>query len=106
MSRALSALASPILALAVLTVLVPAALAVLAVEAPAVSADAGWASAQTVDPELLDDAGRIIGSPDAGPDPQHSGDRGGWAQYATLATMTAGIGFIAWRIRIALTRPR
>ncbi len=67
-------------------------------------ADAGTALAQTVDPDLLDDAGRIIGSPDAGPDPQNSGDRGGWAQLLTLAVMMAGVVFIAWRIRAALVR--
>lgn len=83
----------------------PAALLLgLAALSVALPADAGWALAQTVDPDLLDDAGRIIGSPDAGPDPQHSGDRGGWAQFAILAVMMAGIVFIAWRIRAGLLR--
>jgi hypothetical protein len=56
------------------------------------------AIAQSTDPDYLDDAGRIIGSPSAGPDPEHPGDRGGYAQFMTLAVMTGGIGFIAWRI--------
>ncbi len=56
------------------------------------------ALAQSTDPDYLDDAGRIIGSPAAGPDPEHPGDRGGYAQFMTLAVMAGGIGFIAWRI--------
>ena len=50
------------------------------------------------------DAGRIIGSPDAGPDPQQSGDRGGWAQLLTLGALAAGVGFITWRIVAAARR--
>ena len=61
------------------------------------------AVAQEIDPEYLDDAGRIIGSPDAGPKPQHSGDRGGWAQFATLGFLVVGVTFIAWRIRREMT---
>ena len=55
--------------------------------------------AQELDPEYLDDAGRIIGSPDPGPKPTHGGDRGGWAQFATLGFLVTGVSFIAWRIR-------
>ena len=58
---------------------------------------------QEIDPDYLDDAGRIIGSPDAGPKPQHSGDRGGWAQFATLGFLVVGVSFIAWRIRRSMT---
>ena len=43
-------------------------------------------------------ADRIIGSPDPGPDPQHSGDRGGSLQFATLGTVAAAVVFIMWRI--------
>ena len=43
-------------------------------------------------------AGRIIGSPEPGPPPAHQGDRGGYLQLATLAALTAGIGFISWRV--------
>ena len=62
--------------------------------------------AQEIDPDYLDDAGRIIGSPDAGPKPQHSGDRGGWAQFATRGFLVVGVTFIAWRIRREMTSAR
>ena len=55
--------------------------------------------AQVTDPEYLDDAGRIIGSPDPGPDPTHSGDRGGALQFVLFFGLVGGVGFIAWRIR-------
>lgn len=55
-------------------------------------------AAETSDPDFLDDAGRIIGSPSAGPAPEHPGDRGGYAQFLTLAVMAGGLAFIAWRI--------
>ena len=48
------------------------------------------------------DAGRIIGSPEAGPEPQQPGDRGGWAQLLTLGAISGGVGFIMWRIVHAL----
>ncbi|MEM9203801.1 MAG: hypothetical protein AAGC53_19335 [Actinomycetota bacterium] len=52
-----------------------------------------------IDPDYLDDAGRIIGSPAAGPKPQQSGDRGGFAQLLTLLALFLGVSFVAWRIR-------
>ena len=60
---------------------------------PAAAEDGG-----DVEPEIPPGAGRIIGSPDAGPDPQHSGDRGGWAQLLTLGALAGGVGFIMWKI--------
>ncbi|MGI9605935.1 MAG: hypothetical protein ACR2P0_07320 [Acidimicrobiales bacterium] len=45
-------------------------------------------------PEL----GNIVGTPDAGPDPEDAGDRGGWAQLGIALVMFGGIGFIGWRI--------
>lgn len=42
--------------------------------------------------------GEIIGSPEAGPDPEDAGDRGGWAQLALAGVMLAGVMFIARRI--------
>ncbi len=54
--------------------------------------------AQVTDPDFLDDAGRIIGSPGAGPEPENPGDRGGYAQLLTLAVMAGGVGFIGWRV--------
>ncbi len=54
--------------------------------------------AQSSDAEFIDDAGRIIGSPHAGPDPEHPGDRGGYAQLMTFGIMVGGISFIVWRV--------
>ncbi len=45
-----------------------------------------------------DDAGNSIGSPNAGPKPQNSGDRGGWAQLLVLGVLATGVSFIMWRI--------
>lgn len=42
--------------------------------------------------------GNIIGSPDAGPDPQDAGDRGGWAQLVLAGVMAGGVVFIGSRI--------
>lgn len=56
-------------------------------------------SQSTTDADYLDDAGRIIGSPAAGPKPEHNGERGGYAQLFTALGIFAAIGFIAWRIR-------
>ncbi len=54
--------------------------------------------AQVTDPDYINDAGRIIGSADAGPKPQHSGDRGGYAQFLTFFMLVAAFSFIGWRI--------
>ena len=43
-------------------------------------------------------ADRIIGSPDPGPEPQHSGDRGGSLQFVTLGAVAAAVAFIMGRI--------
>ena len=64
------------------------------------------AVAQEIDPEYLDDAGRIIGSPDPGPDPTHSGDRGGALQFALFFALVGGVSFIAWRIRNEMRQAR
>ena len=48
--------------------------------------------------EVPSGADRIIGSPDPGPDPQHSGDRGGSLQFATMGMVAAAVAFIMWRI--------
>lgn len=57
-------------------------------------------------PAIPAGAGRIIGSPDPGPDPEHSGDRGGWAQFLTLGAIVGGLGFIMWRIASSARRTR
>ena len=48
--------------------------------------------------EIPAGADRIIGSPDPGPDPQHSGDRGGSLQFVTLGAVAVAVAFIMWRI--------
>ena len=48
--------------------------------------------------EIPAGADRIIGSPDPGPDPQHSGDRGGSLQFVTLGAVAAAVAFIMWRV--------
>lgn len=42
--------------------------------------------------------GNIVGSPEAGPDPEDAGDRGGWAQLTLAGVIVAGVAFIASRI--------
>ena len=42
--------------------------------------------------------GQIIGSPEAGPDPEDAGDRGGWAQLSLAGIMLGAVLFIARRI--------
>ena len=54
--------------------------------------------------EIPAGADRIIGSPEAGPKPQQSGDRGGSLQFATLGAVAAAVGFIMWRIVRAARR--
>ena len=67
--------------------------------AVAVSVVAAPAGAQESDDEppsedrsIPDDAFTIVGSPDPGPEPEHPGDRGGWAQFLTLGLIVAGVG--------------
>ena len=62
--------------------------------------------AQVTDPDYLDDAGRIIGSPDPGPDPTHSGDRGGTLQFVLFFALAGGLSFIVWRIRREMDQAR
>ena len=54
--------------------------------------------------EVPPGADRIIGSPEAGPKPQQSGDRGGSLQFATMGAVAAAVGFIMWRISRAARR--
>lgn len=44
----------------------------------------------------------IIGCPDAGPEPENPGDRGGYAQLMTLAALAGGMGFIGWKVTRAV----
>ena len=73
----------------------------VAVTASPVAADDAAAAIVAQD-DIPDDAGRIIGSPDPGPDPEHSGDRGGAAQLVLFGALVLGIGFIGWRIARAV----
>lgn len=54
--------------------------------------------------DLAPGAGRIIGSPDPGPEPQHSGDRGGWRQLALLGALAVAVTAIMSRILLAARR--
>lgn len=56
--------------------------------------------------EIPPGADRIIGSPDPGPDPQHSGDRGGSLQFVTLIAVAVAVAFIMWRIARAARAAR
>ncbi|GEM_PF-4523344 len=56
------------------------------------------ALAQVTDPDYINEAGRIIGTPAAGPKPEHPGDRGGYAQLLTLLMLALGVSFIGWRV--------
>ncbi len=56
--------------------------------------------------EIPPGADRIIGSPDPGPDPLHSGDRGGSLQFATLGAVAIAVAFIIWRIARAARAAR
>lgn len=43
--------------------------------------------------------GDIVGSPEAGPEPEDAGDRGGWAQLSLAGLLVAAVLFIGSRIR-------
>ena len=52
--------------------------------------------------DTLDCARTIVGCADAGPEPEHSGDRGGYAQFLTLGFLVGGVGFIGYKITSAV----
>ena len=56
--------------------------------------------------EIPAGADRIIGSPEAGPKPQQSGDRGGSLQFVTLGAVAVAVAFIMWRISRAARAAR
>lgn len=58
----------------------------------------GFAAPAAAQEDVPDQCRTIIGCPDAGPAPEHSGDRGGWAQLLTLGVMAVAVGFILVRI--------
>lgn len=67
-------------------------------------ADRGDPSGRAPAGDLPPGAGRIIGSPDPGPDPQHSGDRGGWRQLVLLGALAAAVTAIMGRVLLAARR--
>jgi hypothetical protein len=52
--------------------------------------------------DIPDACRTIIGCPDAGPEPENPGDRGGYAQLLTLGVLTVGVGFIAVKVSLAV----
>ncbi len=65
-----------------------------------VSVESAAAQVTPLDDEP-DDApglGSIIGSPDAGPEPDDAGDRGGYAQLGLAIVLLVAVSFIGWRI--------
>lgn len=50
--------------------------------------------------------GNIVGSPEAGPEPEDIGDRGGWAQLALAGILVGAVLFIGSRILAESRRGR
>ncbi len=50
--------------------------------------------------------GNIVGSPEAGPEPEDAGDRGGWAQLALAGILAGAVLFIGSRILAESRRGR
>lgn len=72
-----------------------------------------WATPAAAQVTPLDDEGEeapglgdITGSPDAGPDPEDAGDRGGVAQLVLAVMIFSGIAFIVSRIALATRSSR
>jgi len=82
-----------------LFVLMPVVTAATTLVAPSMT---DYASAQVTplddDPDDAPGLGSIVGTPDAGPDPEDAGDRGGFAQLGLAIALFLGLGFIGWRI--------
>lgn len=52
--------------------------------------------------DIPDACRTIIGCSDAGPKPEHPGDRGGYAQFLTLGMLIVGVGFIGIKVTRAV----
>ncbi len=52
--------------------------------------------------DIPDACRTIIGCPDAGPEPEAPGDRGGYAQLLTLAVLATAVGFILVKVGLAV----
>ena len=48
--------------------------------------------------DLPDQCRTIIGCPDAGPEPENPGDRGGWAQLMTLGVLALAVAFVMTKV--------
>ncbi len=55
-------------------------------------------TAEPFDPAENPGYNNIIGSPEAGPDPEHAGDRGGWMQLALLGAIAVGAAVVLVRV--------
>lgn len=76
-------------------------LTTVALVSDAVAPSTAMAQLTPIDDEPGNEApglGDIIGSPDAGPDPEDAGDRGGWAQLTLALLLLGGVLFIGSRI--------
>ena len=71
--------------------LVLATLSIMVLAAPAGAQD-----------DVPDACRTIIGCPDAGPEPENPGDRGGYAQLLTLVVLAGGVGFILTKVGLAV----
>ena len=82
-----------------------ALLVLSALAAPATTVWAEPAAAQVTpldeDGEEAPGLGDITGTPDAGPEPEDAGDRGGAAQLVLAVMIFSGIAFIVSRIALA-----
>ena len=58
------------------------------------------------EPDDAPGLGSIIGSPDAGPEPDDAGDRGGYAQLGLAVVLVVAVSFIGWRIFLESKRNR
>ena len=58
------------------------------------------------DPDANPGYNSIIGSPEAGPEPEDAGDRGGSLQFTVFFVMLAGVLVVLVRVMRAATRHR
>lgn len=69
-------------------------------------ASAGWlgsaAPVAAQDDDIPDACRTIVGCPDAGPEPEAPGDRGGYAQLLTMVVLGAGVAFILVKVGLAV----
>jgi hypothetical protein len=86
------------IAVVVVAVALAAASFVTGLPAAAAAGTVPVAAVHAQDDDIPDQCRTIVGCADAGPKPEHPGDRGGYAQFLTLGALAAGVGFILFRI--------